>query len=141
MITRTYNVKNLIVTWGGIVFTGFGESAVEVSKAEDTWTEKVGTDGVLVRSLNLNDMGTAKVVLSAGSPVNDLIMAQAAIDKATGLGKPAFQLAYFGSSTLVFASAAWLKKDPTMAYGKDIGDLEYMFTLNPMSQFTGGLVF
>lgn len=142
MITRTYNIQNLFVNWGGIIFTGFGDSAVEVSKAEDTWTTKVGADGVVVRSLVQNKLGMAKVVLSAASPVNDLISARAALDVATGLPiyHPSFQLGYFGSSMLVVASACWLRKDPVVAYGKDIGDLEYTFDLNPVEQFTGGLV-
>lgn len=139
-ITRTYNIRSLIVTWGPIWFTGFGDDVIEVSKNEDTWIEKVGADGVMIRALNLNDSGSAKVVLSAGSICNDLVSAQAALDKATGLGRAPFMVKDLNGSTLVHATSAWLKKDPVLAYGKEAGDREYTFTLHPMDQFTGGLV-
>lgn len=142
MLTRTYNIRNLIVNWGGIIFAGWGQDAVEVSQLEDDWNEEAGADGYVVRSANLNQLGEFKAVLSAASPTQDLISARAVLDKATGLPvySPALQVGYFGSANLVFAERAWLKKPPTQAYGKAIGDREFVFRLNPMVTFTGGLV-
>lgn len=135
----TYNPKDVIVTFGPIILTGFADgSFVSVERAEDTFSLKMGADGTAVRVKNPNRSGTIKVTLSQTSPANDLLSAAHATDDLTGLAVLPMSVKDGNGTTIAGALRTWVKKPPGVSFAKDASDREWTFETDRLEMFVGG---
>lgn len=120
----TYSAEQVIVTVGGRIITGFGESDMVTCKFDnDRYTAKAGADGEVARAKTADRMGTIEIVLShtsaANAELSDLFK--------TGLmggtdGIVDVTVADLSGTGLATASAAWLKSSPDFVRGREIGE-------------------
>jgi hypothetical protein len=73
MATKTYDPGQVCLTLGASIIQQW--DAINVSRAEDSWTFITGTNGEVTRTKNLNKLGSIKVTLPQTSTDNDKISA------------------------------------------------------------------
>lgn len=139
--TRTYSPAEILCSFGGIPITSFGpDTFVEAERAEDGWLTTVGASGEVVRSQNLNKLGTVTFTLLSASPENDLLSSIAGTDELSRQGIGALMIKDRIGTTLVHASEAWIQKLPKVERAKTSGTTVWMVTCARLEAFSGGNV-
>jgi len=139
-MAKTYDLKKVILTVNGIPVTGFQDGdAVSVEFDSETWTKTVGSDGEVCRSRTNNNTGKVTITLMYSSMVNDAFNAQKVLDRATGLGTVSILIKDLSSASTVFVPQAWIQKEPTQTYGKEMGNREWVFDCSAIEKIDGGI--
>lgn len=139
--TRTYDPALVNVSFSGLPLTGFApDSFLKVSRNEDGFALTVGAGGEAARSQSRNRSGEVTITLMATSQANDLLSAIANADELAGTGVGTLFIKELNGTTLVMAESAWVKKMPDMERGKEITEVEWVFTCADLSMFLGGLI-
>lgn len=125
----TYDPRQLALTVGGFIISGFAEDEfVKVARDDDAFFKHVGVTGEVARVQNFNQSGTVTVVLMQSSASNDDLSALAAVDFASrGLAGAVPVTCRDRSGRSVFASVfSWVKKFPDSTYGRDATTREWV---------------
>ncbi len=139
MSVKTYIPKKILVIVGGVPISGFAEdSMVKTVRDEDTFAKKVGVDGEVSRSQNHNRSGTVTITLMQTSPSNDVLSGFAALDELTGAGVVPVLIKDLSGTSTFFSSSCWVKKPPEGAYGKEVGNREWVLDTVDIDIFNGG---
>lgn len=140
MALRTYDPKLVLVSFGAVQITGFADGTfVTVERDEDAFTKLVGAGGDVVRSRNRNRSGSVTVTLIHGAPENDLLAAIAIEDELTSTGVRALMVKEANGTTLCSGQSAWIRKHATAEYAKEAGSREWVFEVESLDMFVGGL--
>jgi len=136
---RTYDPKQIIMTFGPIVFSGYAEGTfVTLARSGDAFTKVKGADGGVDR-VNNNALDFAvTVTLKQTSLVNDLLSASLNLDLITNLGILPLIVKDLAGTTLFVATSAWIAKDPDLEYGDAQSGREWRFDTGPADLFQGG---
>ena len=136
---KTYDPSQVVCTFLGSPITGYADGTfVKVDRAEDGFALKVGAAGEAARSRNKNKSGTISFTLMQTSPMNDILSAAADADELLGTGVGAAMVKDINGTTLVLAATAWIKKRPSVEFGKEVGDREWVLESDNLAQFTVG---
>ena len=123
-----YNSREVLVSFGGVEMTGFGEDTM-VSWEYDTefTTDKVGVGGVVTASKTNDRRATVTFTLMETSPSNAIL---ATFAKARFLGTGAI-----GNTTLhisntltgeeITAAEAWILNEPSGEFGSEASEREW----------------
>ncbi len=65
---KTYDAKDVVVTFGSVYITGFGEDMITCAKDEEMFSTSVGGQGDVVVNTTNNPLGTISLTLQATSP-------------------------------------------------------------------------
>ena len=65
---KTYDAKDVVVTYGSVYITGFSEDMITASKDEEMFSTSVGAQGDVVVNTTNNPLGTISLTLQATSP-------------------------------------------------------------------------
>lgn len=123
---RTWNPKNVVVTLGNHIATGFAEdSFITIEQPEDGVTSKTGCDGEVVRSINPSNTYNVKLVLLWGSATNKFLLDNYNRDRKDGEGTYPIEIKDLGGGTLFTASVAWATKNPGFVAGKEAQNREW----------------
>ncbi len=136
---RTYDPKQVIITWGGIIVTGFAEGTfVTITRNGDLFEKSKGADGTVDRiNKNAADFSVA-ITVKQTSITNDLFSAQMALDLTENAGMLPLTVKDLGGTELFFARQAWVGKDPDDAYGDTLDNREWRLDTGNAAKFTGG---
>jgi len=136
---KNYDPGRIVVIWNGIQIQGYAhDSFVKCSRNEDTFTQKVGANGDVVRIRNRNRMGKVVLTLQDTSPSNDLLSQAAQADERTGLGFGPLLVKDLNGTTVVQAANAWITKPADVEYGADTGNNEWTITCAELEMTIGG---
>lgn len=126
----TYAAEKVIVTYGGVIITGFGDSDfITVKYRDDRYMDYVGADGEVGRSKNASRVGDIEITLSATSEANDQLSAVFNLSQLGGIDAPLpFGVADLSGRSFAGASKAWLKTAPDLTFGKEITDRVWALT-------------
>ncbi len=139
--TPTYDPDKVVVSFMGNILTHFADGTfVTLERNEDAFTLMVGADGETARARNQNRSGTLTLTLMQTSPSNDILAALAAADELDGLGVGPLLVKDLQGSTLALAQNAWIKKIATAEFGKELGSREWVFEMDSLQLFNGGIV-
>ena len=128
MAVKTYDPKQIIVTFGGNILSGFADGTFVVAERnEDMWTTQIGTDGEDTRSKSNNRSGLITVSLMQTSDSNAVLSALALTDEASSAAALPLQIKDNSGNTLLIAETAWIKKMPSVEYGREAGPREWAF--------------
>jgi hypothetical protein len=126
MAVRTYNLADIIMTWGGIPIEGGGDGdKISIAPTGDDWTMQVGTDGEVIRSYQNNLSGRVTLTLIYGAPINAFLSAIARQDRLTGDGVFPLSITDLRGNSLFSAESAWIMKRPEVPLGRDAGSVEW----------------
>lgn len=143
MALKQYDPRDVIVTWGSILFRGFSDGTfVTIEYDEDAVSKHTGAKGDVTATISANRGGMSTVTLGQASPVNDQLSAIAAIQRQQGAGlqKYPFMVKHINGTTLASAAEAWIKKQPNTEFGDDHSPREWPFDFAELEMFVGGSV-
>lgn len=128
MPIATYDPKQVLVTFNGQPLSGYADGTmVSIETAEDLYALTVGADGKATRVRSQNLSGSITITLMQTSLSNDLLFAAFQADQQTpAAGVSEFQLKDANGRDLVHAANAWVKKLPTLEYGKEQSNREWV---------------
>lgn len=128
-----YDPKKVPFSWGTIVATQYGkDNLVKVAYNEDQFTYQPSATGRGARSLNGNRSGRFTVTLLATSPTNDLFMAQALADLASGAGSQPALCKDLQGLAYAHGDSAWCVKIPDLERAKEVGEVEWVFEVDEL---------
>lgn len=135
-----YSADKVIVAIAGIVVSGMGDGDfISAEYADDRVTPKAGADGEVAISVNPSKLGTITLTLSAASASNDELSTAYNLANFVGF-TAAFPISVTDLSgrTVLAASKCWLQSAPTVTFGKEVGDREYVFGCADLQMQVGG---
>lgn len=136
--TRTYDPKQIVMTLGGILFTGYVEGTFVDIEKEDGFKEDIGADGTENRT-NTNKTGaTVTVTLQQQSITNDELSSLYNTDILSNTGKRPFTMKDLNGTTFVFSKNAYIMKQPKIANGGTAGPREWKIRLPNVTTLVGG---
>ncbi len=128
MAFGNYNPKKIALYFDGVRITGFMDGTFVLAEMdEDAFEGHVGSDGLVTRTQNLNEMGTVTATLSQASPSNDLLSLKHLTDKATGIGYGAIMGKDINGTEVFSAAQAWIKKAPNSEFADAVSGREWVF--------------
>lgn len=123
---RTYNPKQVIVTLGGHIVSGYAEdSFVSIEGNGDGITRKVGCNGEIVRSVSPDRTFNVKISLLQTSETNSWLQNMQSLDIDTGEGMFSIEVKDLRGGTLFFAADAWIVKPAARGYGRESSNREW----------------
>lgn len=123
---KTYNPKEVIVTLGNHIVTGYADdSFVSIDPNGDGVTKKVGCDGEVVRSISPDETYIVKISVLQTSDTNAFLQQRLAMDRKTGNGMFPILIKDLKGGMVFSADAAWPAKSASRGYGKEAGNREW----------------
>lgn len=142
---RTHDAAETTLSIGGILIdSGYadGEYLSVEPQAED-FTDKVGTDGSVVRSRTHDQRATIKLKLLATSKGNAVLtqLRALALNTTNGADVGAFVLRDRLTGVMLARSAqVWVQKPPTLSRGREVAEYEWTLRAAKMVfDFTGAV--
>lgn len=121
---KTYDPKDVIVTYGGREITGFDDdSIISIEASDNIWTSSVGAKGEVSRSRN-HASNLANVELSlkqTSKESNGYLTSCKEYDKRTGRGAKALSVKEKRTGAVFRSPAAWISEEPSMDYEGEAG--------------------
>lgn len=141
MAFHTYDPAKNNLSFAGQIITGVApDTFITVERNEDSYTLVVGAGGEAARSQNRNRSGTVTVTLMATSQSNDILTAIALADEIAGTGVGPIFVKEVGGTTMAMGANAWIKKMPSIERAKEVGTVEWVFEVESLNMFVGGLL-
>jgi hypothetical protein len=137
---RTYNLANVVITVGGIVIEGFGESdAVSYEPNSPIWETTVGADGEVTRSATNDRSGNLTFTIMSTSGSLKVFSAFMAVSKQVAVGDifPVF-IKDLGSGDQLIAEQCWIEEEASMEFGKAAAEREWTVKAAKVSTMQGG---
>ena len=123
---KTYNPKEVIVTLGTHIVSGYADdSFVTIDPNGDGVTKKVGCDGEIVRSISPDDTYIIKISVLQTSDTNAFLQQKLALDRKTGDGMFPVLVKDLKGGMVFSTDAAWPIKAASRGYGKEAGNREW----------------
>jgi hypothetical protein len=140
MSTKTYDPALVVVTLGPYLLSGFAEGTfIKVSRDEDAFTDKTGTDGETARARNKNRAGEVELTFLQTSASNDILSGLAQAGELTGTDVLPLLIKDLLGTTLVSALNAWPKKIADVEEAKEITDRAWTLRCaSPLLMNVGG---
>lgn len=136
-----YSPADVIVAWNGVQLLGYAnDTFVTVARAEDGFTTVVGAGGDVVRTQNLNRMGTVTVTLLEESPSNAYLTTAALQDELFGLSRGPLLVKNIRGTLICTADVSWIKKIADVEYAKESGQRQWAFDCASLIFAGGGVL-
>jgi len=104
----------------------------------DTFNSVAGAGGEVARWRLRDKRATVKVTLMASSQCNDLLNAIADLDENLGAGIGAFDMSDGHGTTVATSTNAWIKRKPSVDFGKELGTREWEIECESLDFTLGG---
>lgn len=138
---REWNVNECTVSFAGVMFPGGGADGeiLTIEMEGDDYGDVAGSDGEVARFRTNDRRATATLKLMQTSQMVPQLMAVSNADLAAlnGAGVGAFQVANLTTGERFEAPEAWIKKQPGLSYGREVGTREFVIRC-AMGIFTPG---
>ena len=123
---HTYNAKEVIVTLGTHIVSGFAEdSFISIDANGGGVTKKVGCDGEIARSIDPDDTYIVKLAVQQSSETNAYLQQRYNLDKKSGDGMFPILITDLKGGMVFSADSAWPAKPASRGYGKEAGNREW----------------
>jgi len=141
MSIKTYDPAEVSVIIGGHIVSGYGEDTfVEVERNEDMFTRQSGADGEQSRSKSNDLSGTVTITLKQTSESNDVLTGYAVADEVSNAGLVSILIKDNNGTELHSAETAWVRKQPTSAFGRESGERVWVLETGELTMKPGGIV-
>lgn len=123
---KTYNPKEVVVSAGPHIVTGFADdSFINIEANGDGITKKVGCDGEIARAVSPDDTAKVKIVLLQTSDSNAYFSKKVDQDRDTGDGMFPILIKDLKGGEVFSTEAAWVVKKSPLNRGKDTNNREW----------------
>ncbi len=139
--TQTYDAKNISISVGAHIVGGFADGTfLKIERNNDSWTTQSGASGETVRSKTNDRTGKYTFTLQQTSLSNDVLMGFFLTDELKNLGKFPIIVREVTGNTVSQATEAWVMKLPSVEYGKESGNREWVIETGELLLFVGGII-
>ena len=138
MALDTYNPKDITVSVGGFILSGFADEKVKVRRDSDIWEDEAGADGDVVRFANNDKRGEIEITLQQTSSSNLYLSGLAKADELSGAGTIPTIVADSRGKDLHVAPTSWVKQIPEAAYIKGVSSRVWIIRTDNLTNFLGG---
>ena len=136
---RTYDPKQVIITFGTKIITGFGEgTVVVVERNGQSFTKKKGIDGTVDRTNNNARDFQVTVTIKQTSRTNSDLSEIHASDQINNDGVKPLTIKDLSGTTFFNAPSAWIQSDPNIEFAAESGDVDWVFDTGVADKFSGG---
>lgn len=123
---KTYNPKEVVVSLGNHIVTGFAEdSFVSIEANGDGVTKRIGCDGEIVRSISPDDTYNVRIALLYGSATNTWLQNRFTQDVKTGEGMFPILIKDLKGGLIFSSDAAWPVRPAARGFGRESGNREW----------------
>lgn len=130
MAVYNYDPSQVIVMIGGNLMQGFADGDfISIEREEQSFTKVVGADGFVSRAKTSNRSGTMTLTLKQTSPSNEILSDFLAQDEANANGIFQVLIKEGTGGSRLFTATGWVQGMPTISYGKEINDREWLIDL------------
>lgn len=130
----TYDPSKVIITIDDRIVTGFSDGEfVTVVMDEDIYQKVKGADGEVTRVRNSSQSGVIELTLMASAPSNGDLNGLIGYPEPVTIG-----ITDLSGNTVVLGHRCWVKKNPDLAFGKEIGDTVWVFDCADIKTDFGG---
>lgn len=134
---QTHDASETTLSVAGILLeSGYDDGEyVSIEPQTEDFTDKIGTDGSVVRSRTNDRRATIKIKLLATSDGNAKLsqLRKLAIDTPNGADVGAFQLRdRLTGVTLAYAAQCWVQKPPTLSRAREVASYEWTLRVAKM---------
>lgn len=141
MSVRTYDPGKHFPVLASIPISGFADGTyILVERMTEAFTSVAGAGGEVARIRMRDKRGTVKFTLMASSPCNDLLSALAAADENDGSGVGILSIVDGNGTTIISSTNAWIKKLPSVEFGKEMPNREWEIECERLEMHVGGNV-
>jgi len=134
-----YDPGQVIIQLGGRILTGFAAGTfITAERNEDSFSEVVGSDGLVTRVFSRNKSGIVTLTLQGASPSNDLLAAQHAADELTRTGFANLSVTDLNGTTRVNAPIAWVRKPANYEAADSESSREWVLACAQLFMHVGG---
>jgi hypothetical protein len=136
---RTYDPERIKGSLGVIPLSGYADGTyITIARQGDAFEARQGADGTVDRINKRNKHFLVTITLMQTSQVNNLLSAQLIADIESNTGVVPLEIVDLNGTTLFFARAAWIQKDPDDEFADTLGNREWVIATGPADKFTGG---
>lgn len=136
---RTYDPSSVVFTFFGAEISGYAEGTfIKYEQEEDAYKKVVGGTGEVARTKTSNTSGSFTITLLQTSPSNDFLSSVAELDRRSNGGVGAALLKDLSGNTIISASEAWIRKQPSTEFGNEISSREWIIDTAEVSATIGG---
>lgn len=139
---KVYDANEVTISIAGIpIDSGYDEGEFLRIEAEaQDFTDKVGTDGEVVRSKTNDRRATITIILMQSSDGNALLSALNNIDRLAGNGAGVGPLMVrdLQGTSLYAAAECWIAKPPDVSFDREPTAREWMLRCANLERFDGG---
>jgi hypothetical protein len=136
---KTFDPSKVSVLYGGAIMGGFADGTfVSVEYSSDFFSKVTGVDKFTTRVKSNDFSGSITLTLQQSSPSNDILTGFMLADKLTNKSVLPLLIKDFSGTTLVFTAYAWIRKPPTVEFGKELSNREWIFDCAELDVFVGG---
>jgi hypothetical protein len=136
-VTKTFNISDVILTFGVFQITGFFDDIIKVSFDDAPIKTHEGCDGEVCRAINNKRLATATLQLIQSSASNDYLSASHIADRASSVPLP-FILKDNSGTSVVESSYAYVEKMSDIDFGQEVKVREWVIKLPNCIMTTGG---
>lgn len=135
---RTYDPKQIIVTFGAYQLTGYAEGTfVKIARNGAAFEKQKGADGSVDR-VNKNALDyTVTLTLKQTSPNNPILSGLLLADQLSNSGVLPLTIKDLGGSALFTAAQAWVSKDPDAEFSDGLSSREWTFETGIAANLVG----
>lgn len=139
-MVKTYDPKQMIVTFGGVQLSGFADGTfVSIVPNDQAFAKTVGADGEVVRAKTNDYTYEVSITLLRTSDSNDYLSGIHITDKLTSKGALPLTITDLNGNTVFFVESAWIRQLPDAEDGKEIGERTWIFdTVQADEYIVGG---
>jgi len=136
---RTFDPKQVIITFGPVIITGFAEGTfITIVQSGPSFEKVKGADGSINRiNKNANDH-TATMTLQETSISNDALSTIHIADKLSNTGKHPLTVTDLSGTSKFFAPQAWITQPPDAEKADVLSTREWAFDTGIAAHFIGG---
>lgn len=136
---RQYDPKQVSVIFGGTALSGFTDGTfVNLERNEQSFTLKVGVDGIGTRARSNNNSGKCTVTFHQSSSSNDYLSGVSVSDENTGSGALPLLVKDNSGRTIATALTAWVQKPANGEFGKEVSNRVWVLETDNLVLFDGG---
>lgn len=123
---NTYNPKQIVISVGTQIITGFADdSFVTIEASGEGITKKVGCDGEIVRAISPDNTYKVKLSLLQTSECNSYLSQLVDYDRETGEGLVPVTIKDLKGGLVFSTEAAWVIKKSSVTRGKADNNREW----------------
>lgn len=134
----TYNPKDITVSVGGFIASGFSDDKVVVRRDEDIWKDEAGADGEVVRFATNDKRGEIEITLQQTAEFNLTMSTLAKADELSGAGTIPVVINDNRGNDIHVAATAWIVQIPEAKYSKGVQVRTWRIRTDNLQNFLGG---